>query len=94
MTAAGERAEAGPRQVSLRPPEEVMRLTRMGAAFPTRLSFMRSMLRDLAHADATVERTLWEMNDDGIGRALRGIGGRAVAADPDREGDEGNDRQQ
>lgn len=70
MTAAGERAEAGPRQAMLRPPQEVMRLARMGAAFPTRLSFMRSMLRDLANAQATVERTLWQMNDDGIGRAV------------------------
>ena len=29
----------------LRPPGEVMRLERMGASFPTRLSFMRQLVR-------------------------------------------------
>ena len=29
-----------------RPPERVMRLERLGASYPTRLSFMRSLLRE------------------------------------------------
>lgn len=33
---------------SLRPPEQVMRLHRMGAAFPTRLSLMRILIRRMA----------------------------------------------
>jgi hypothetical protein len=33
--------------VPLRPPEYVMRLTRLGSFHRTRLSFMRAMLRDL-----------------------------------------------
>ena len=32
----------------LRPPEEVMRLERLGSSFPTRISFMRSLLRRIA----------------------------------------------
>lgn len=63
----------GPTSLSradLRAPDDVMRLARMGSAFPTRLSFMRSLLRHLAGAQAVVRRTLWEMNDDGFGRAV------------------------
>jgi len=40
-----------PPQTALRPPSEVMRLDRMGAMFPTRLSFLRVLTRRLsAHA--------------------------------------------
>ena len=35
-------------QLRLRPPDQVMRLSRMGSFFPTRLSFMRSLLRRLS----------------------------------------------
>lgn len=55
---------------SLRPPGEVMRLERMGAFFPTRLSFMRVLLRRLGAERARVERRLWRMSPEGYGRAV------------------------
>ncbi len=60
-------------QAPLRPPETVMRLIRMGSFFPTRLSFMRRLLRDLATAGAAVRRTVWEVDDDGFGRAVYSV---------------------
>ena len=57
-------------QTALRPPEVVMRLARMGSFFPSRLSFMRSLLRDLADADLTTERGLFDFDDSGFGRAV------------------------
>ncbi|EBA05489.1 hypothetical protein RB2150_15406 [Rhodobacteraceae bacterium HTCC2150] len=56
--------------VPLRPASKVMRLTRMGASFPTRLSFMRSLIRQLSAEKATVTRPVWEMDNDGYGRAV------------------------
>ena len=53
-----------------RPATEVMRLARMGAAFPTRLSFMRTLLRRLAQAKVQVTRGLWDMDDAGHGQAV------------------------
>nr|MBX2824785.1 hypothetical protein [Gammaproteobacteria bacterium] len=57
-------------QVALRPPAEVMRLERMGAFFPTRLSFMRVLLRRLAAGKARVTRHTWQLNDKGFGHAV------------------------
>ena len=54
----------------LRPPEVVMRLERLGAAFPSRLSFMRTLIRDLNRAGASVDRPVWELDADGYGRAV------------------------
>ncbi|MEL7115986.1 MAG: hypothetical protein AAGP08_10405, partial [Pseudomonadota bacterium] len=54
----------------LRPPSEVMRLSRMGAFFPTRLSFMRSLIRRLAHEGARVTRAIWDIDDQGYGCAV------------------------
>lgn len=59
-----------PNQVPLRPPSQVMRLSRMGSMFPTRLSFLRSLIRRLAEEDVTITRPVWEMSDDGFGRAV------------------------
>jgi hypothetical protein len=47
-----------------------MRLTRMGSMFPTRLSFLRSLIRRLAHERAQVIRQTWEMCEDGFGHAV------------------------
>ncbi|MEN0041490.1 MAG: hypothetical protein AAF764_09160 [Pseudomonadota bacterium] len=55
-------------QATLRPPAEVMRLSRMGVSFPTRLSFLRSLLRDLAEQAASVE-TASKWDSDGFGHA-------------------------
>ena len=57
-------------QVALRAPEKVMRLRRMGAAFPTRLSFLRTLMRALAADNVKVTRPVWEMSADGYGHAV------------------------
>ena len=47
-----------------------MRLDRMGSSFPTRLSFMRSLIRLLATERAVVDRPSWEIDEHGFGRAV------------------------
>lgn len=74
MTGATQLEDLGEPPLRLRPPEEVMRLARMGSAFPTRLSFMRALLRHLSRDGATVTRTMWEMDDNGFGRAVYRVG--------------------
>ena len=63
-------AFVAPTPASLRPPSQVMRLSRMGSMFPTRLSFLRSLMRRLAAEKVKVTRSVWEMSDDGFGRAV------------------------
>ena len=58
------------RHVPLRDPDTVMRLSRMGSAHPTRLSFMRALLRRLRREGWRFDRPLWEIDDDGVGRAV------------------------
>ena len=53
-----------------RPPESVMRLARMGSFHQTRLSFMRTLLRRLKREDWKFKRNVWEINDQGFGRAV------------------------
>jgi len=60
-------------QVALRPPDDVMRLARMGAFFPTRLSFMRTLIRRLSAEQASVSRPVWDIDDDGYGRAVYSV---------------------
>lgn len=58
-----------------RPPSDVMRLARMGAAHPTRLSFLRILLRRMVAERWRFDRPVWEMDDNGVGRAVyRAIG--------------------
>ena len=59
-----------PPQMPLRPPSTVMRLSRMGSMFPTRLSFLRSLMRRLAVENAQVVRRDWSMCADGFGHAV------------------------
>ena len=79
MSGAPLPAAAAP--LVLREPDAVMRLARMGAAFPTRLSFMRVLLRRLARERARVERTLWALDREGHGRAVLTVrlGGRSYS---------------
>ena len=63
-------AFVAPPPAALRPPSQVMRLSRMGSMFPTRLSFLRSLMRRLASEKVKVTRPVWEMSDDGFGRAV------------------------
>ena len=58
----------------LRDPDEVMRLSRMGAMFPSRLSFLRSLTRRLISDGSTVSRGHWDMDADGYGTAVYTIG--------------------
>jgi len=77
MTAPKADAAAAP----MRPPEEVMRLERIGAFFPTRLSFMRALVRRLGAERASVGRPVWEIDGQGHGRAVYTVplGGRAYS---------------
>ncbi len=59
-----------PPQMPLRPPDQVMRLNRMGSMFPMRLSFLRSLMRRLAAENVTVTRPVWEMDAEGFGHAV------------------------
>ena len=57
-------------QVDLRPPSEVMKLKRMGSFFPTRLSFLRSLLRKLVDEEVGISRSQIELNEHGYGHAV------------------------
>ena len=58
-----------------RAPSEVMRLARMGSAHPTRLSFLRVLLRRLQAEGWTFDRPVWDIDANGVGRAVyRAIG--------------------
>ncbi len=59
-----------PDSPGLRPPETVMRLERMGAAFATRLSFMRVLLRRMARENWDFSCPLWKLDANGFGRAV------------------------
>ncbi len=54
----------------LRPPEQVMKLSRLGAFHQTRISFVRSLLRKVMHEQWQIKRTLWDLNPDGFGTAV------------------------
>ncbi len=86
-----------PPQKPLRPPSRVMRLRRMGAAFPTRLSFLRTLLRGLAADGVKVTRPVWEMSPEGFGHAtyqirLHGYDYTLVAVSTDLPPDQRTDR--
>ncbi len=57
-------------QGALRTPDTVMRLARMGAMFPTRLSFLRTLMRALAAEDVKVVRRQWQISAQGFGHAV------------------------
>lgn len=56
--------------LALRPPATVMRLARMGSAHPTRLSFLRVLLRRMRDEGWQVDRPVWEVDAKGVGRAV------------------------
>ncbi len=58
-----------------RAPGDVMRLARMGSAHPTRLSFLRQMLRRMEAEGWRFDRPVWQIDAKGVGRAVyRAIG--------------------
>jgi hypothetical protein len=53
-----------------RPASTVMKLARMGSAHPTRLSFLRSLLRRVVQQGWRFDRPVWQIGDNGVGRAV------------------------
>lgn len=64
-------------QVALRPPEQVMRLDRMGSFFSSRLSFMRALLRIVARDRWTFDCPVRALDENGYGHVVL----RAAAPD-------------
>lgn len=64
------KANTIPPQAELRIPDEVMRLARIGSMFPTRLSFLRVLMRRLSAEKVVVTRPVWQMDADGFGHAV------------------------
>jgi hypothetical protein len=56
--------------VAARSPDTVMRLARMGAAHPTRLSFLRTLLRRAETERWQISRPVWNIGADGFGHAV------------------------
>ena len=54
----------------LRPPSKVMRLARMGAFHPTRVSFVRTLVRRMARERWRFERERFELDADGYGEIV------------------------
>lgn len=54
----------------IRPPDEVMKLDRMGCAHPTRLSFLRQLLRRVEREQWQFSRSVWRLDDRGVGVAV------------------------
>ncbi|WP_341863612.1 hypothetical protein [Gymnodinialimonas sp. 57CJ19] len=54
----------------MRAPSEVMRLARMGSGHPTRLSFLRVLLRRLGTADWQIDRPVWNVDAKGVGHGV------------------------
>ena len=59
--------------LSLRPPDLVMRLDRLGASHPTRLSFLRAMMRRAFDESWRVERVAWMIDAAGFGHAVTAV---------------------
>ena len=53
-----------------RRPDTVMRLARMGSAHPSRLSFLRTLLRRIQSEGWQFTRPVWDIDDAGVGRAV------------------------
>jgi len=61
--------------ISKRSASTVMRLKRMGCFHQSRLSFMRVLLRRLKHENWAFERTLFDVNEQGVGVATYRVTG-------------------
>jgi len=56
--------------LALRPPEQVMRLARLGSFHQTRLSFLRAMLRWAKREGWCFRRPVWRIDERGVGVAV------------------------
>ena len=61
---------AGSRRISLRSPDDVMRLARLGSYHQTRLSFMRVLLRRIAAEQWQFARPIFALDVRGVGHAV------------------------
>ncbi len=59
----------------LRPPGEIMRLERMGASFPTRLSFVRQLIRRMIRERWRFERMRIDLDHNGVGHTIHAVHG-------------------
>ncbi len=59
--------------VALRPAAQVMRLARLGSFYPTRISFVRTLVRRMAREGWTVSRDVFDLDDEGYGTAVYGV---------------------
>jgi hypothetical protein len=59
--------------IALRPPEVVMRLQRLGAAHPTRLSFLRQLIRRATREGWRVRKDRFDLDDHGFGHAVYAV---------------------
>ncbi|MEQ9490264.1 MAG: hypothetical protein RIM72_14855 [Alphaproteobacteria bacterium] len=59
--------------IALRPPSQVMRLARMGSFFPTRLSFMPTLLREMARDEWRVTRPVCALDREGYGHVVYAV---------------------
>lgn len=59
---------------ALRPPDQVMRLERMGSFFATPISFMRTLVRRMSTEKWTFERERMELDENGFGRLVDVVG--------------------
>ncbi len=57
-------------QLELRPPEQVMKLERMGSSFQTRLSFMCQLIRRMRRENWRLERLRFDVDDHGYGASV------------------------
>lgn len=64
------KAAGGKGKVGLRHPDLVMRLSRLGSLHQCRLSFMRVLLRRMNREKWSVTRSLWQIDANGVGRAV------------------------
>ena len=53
-----------------RPPAQVMRLERLGSSHPTRLSFLRTLLRRVEREGWRFDRPVWDVDERGVGHAV------------------------
>lgn len=60
-------------EIALRPPEVVMRLQRLGAAHPTRLSFLRQLIRRATKERWRVRKDRFDLDDNGFGHVVYAV---------------------
>lgn len=63
-------SSSGKPQIPLRPPEQVMRLARLGSFHQSRLSFMRILLRRMQAEGWRFDRPAFEIDEKGVGHAV------------------------